>query len=237
MLIKTDEKINLREHEFRWWSQHGEDGVLEVLTKKLPVSNTFIEIGAHFHEANCLKLRHHKKWRGVFFDDFHEFNPLGFYKAWVTAENINGIIASSLYQHKLPHNLGILSIDIDGNDLWLWNAVDHKICSPSIVIMECNMSQGIEKSLTMPYDANYKWDAKAEVGSTPLALYYMGQAREYDLCYIESTGVNMFFVHKRHNCYRYFKNVNDLEKLTKDIKIKQKVGKNLMTIEVPKFDA
>ena len=49
--------IDLKDSEWRWWSQHGEDGIIRKIVETLEVKSPqpiFLEIGAHFHEANCL---------------------------------------------------------------------------------------------------------------------------------------------------------------------------------------
>lgn len=229
------DKIDLHHYESRWWSQHGEDGIIQKLTSLLDINHSFIEIGAHFHEANCLKLMQHHKWRGRFFDDFHEFKPLGFHKAWVTVSNINSLILTATAELKLTPQLGILSIDVDGNDIWLWNAINSAYCDPSIVIIECNGNFGIDKALTMPYEENHRWDIKSEVGSTPLSLFYMGYMRGYDLVYIEKTGANMFFVHNRHKAHELINNVNDLRALSDRTYIRDRNPENsLLTLKIPK---
>ena len=50
-------------------------------------------------------------------------------------------------------DIGILSIDIDGNDYWIWNEIE--VIKPDIVIIEYNARLGSKLSLTIPYKSNF----------------------------------------------------------------------------------
>ena len=205
--------INLQDYEYRWWSQHGEDGVLEKLFEIVPPKNKcFVEIGAHFHEANCLKLQQHEKWAGFYFDDFHEFPPLGFYKAWITRENINDIF-DNLHKAGVPKDLDILSIDVDGVDFYLWNELDNS-WKPSVVIVEYTQQQPENKLVdrVIKYDPNFRWDGSAYAGASPTAWCKLAEHKGYTLVHIEKAGVNMFFL-RNDLVNDQFIYAGDLEKL------------------------
>lgn len=199
--------INLKEYEWRWWSQYGEDGILRKLVEIIPPKyKTFVEIGAHFHEANCLRLQQHEKWAGFYFDDFHEFHPLGFYKAWVTAENINNILS----QLPLENDFDIFSLDIDGMDFYIWKALDEQY-KPRIVIVEANTKFMPDEDAVIPYDPAYRWDGTDWTGCSARAWCNLLQPKGYSLVYIESHGVNMFFVRTDILPQNTFVGVDDLE--------------------------
>ena len=65
-------------------------------------------------------------------------------KEFITKENINNII-----KNMSEVDIGILSIDIDGNDYWIWNEIE--VIKPDIVIIEYNARLGSKLSLTIPY--------------------------------------------------------------------------------------
>jgi hypothetical protein len=204
--------INLKDFEYRWWSQHGEDGVLEKLFDVIPPRNKqFVEIGAHFHEANCIRLQQHAKWKGFYFDDFHEFPPLGFYKMWVTRENINPLMTKVADEGGISRELDILSIDIDGMDFYLWNALDRE-WKPSLVIVECTTQLGLEDKVVQ-YDPEFRWDGSVYAGASPQAWLNLGNHRGYSLVHIESSGVNMFFVRNDLIQPDTFQFTNNLEAL------------------------
>jgi len=136
----------LADAEFRVYSQWGEDGIIEWLVTQVAVpNNRFIEIGVdNFTEANCRFLMHNRNWKGLIFDGNENYMS-GLRKdrmfwmydltakgAFITAENINELILEAGFAGPL----GILSIDIDGNDYWVWKAIN--VVDPAIVICEFN---------------------------------------------------------------------------------------------------
>lgn len=209
--------INLIDHEWRWWSQHGEDGVLEKIFEIVPPKNKqFIEIGAHFHEANCLKLQQHGGWRGFYFDDFHEFLPLGFVKAWITKENINNVF-EQVHNSGISKDLDILSIDVDGVDFYLWNELDES-WKPSLVIVECTNQPEEEKfaDKVIKYDSNFRWDNTIYAGASAQSWVNLAKHKGYSLIHIEKSGINMFFL-RNDLVNDQFMYTNNLEKLLEQV--------------------
>lgn len=92
-------------------------------------------------------------------------------------------------------DIGILSIDIDGNDYWVWQAIDS--VSPRIVIIEFISRLGKEKSIVVPYDPQfYRFDAHYSgiyCGASISAMVKLGKCKGYSLVAI-SNAVNLFFV-------------------------------------------
>lgn len=191
--------------EFKAFSQFGEDGILSHLlaTVDLP-SRTFIEFGVEdYTEANTRFLVRQGGWRGVVFDgdanNIRTINRSGTWRydltarqAFVTAENINDL----LIEAQFVGDVGLLSIDIDGNDYWVWKAVS--VIRPAIVICEYNARWGAERSITVPYDpmfrrelAHYSW---CYFGASLTALTKLGAEKGYSLVACDRAGVNAFFV-------------------------------------------
>ena len=71
-------------------------------------------------------------------------------QAFITRENINDLIRRS----EISGEIGVLSIDIDGNDYWVWEAID--VIMPSVVIVEYNHRFGPERAVTIPYSADFQ---------------------------------------------------------------------------------
>ena len=115
-------------------------------------------------------------------------------QGFVNQENINQILS----KNGLSGDIGILSIDIDGNDYWVWKAID--IISPRIVIVEYNAKFGISKALTIPYDPNFT-RSKAHysmmyAGASLKALCLLGNEKGYAFIGCNSAGNNAFFLRK-----------------------------------------
>jgi hypothetical protein len=110
--------------------------------------------------------------------------------AWVTRENINGLIA----QNGFAGSVDVLSLDLDGNDYWVWEAIDA--CSPRVVILEYNSIFGGERAVTVPYDAAFDRHAHHTMyhGASLAALTLVSSRKGYRLVAVEPTGVNAFFL-------------------------------------------
>lgn len=106
-------------------------------------------------------------------------------KESVTAENIN-----ELYEkYGLDKGCDLVSIDVDGNDYWIWKAMIHK---PRIVIIEFNGSLPKNDSITIEYNPNFHHDLSNYYGASWLALQKLGKEKGYKL--VCNTPLNMIFV-------------------------------------------
>jgi hypothetical protein len=191
---------------FKVTSQHDEDGILEWLLQKIPVSRPlFVEFGVtNYQEANTRFLLHYRNWKGLVMDGSPEMveailatpdrwqHDLTAKAAWVTAENINGLIGDAGFVGRI----GLLSVDIDGNDYWVWKAIE--VVDPDIVICEYNGVYGDLRPIATPYRADF---ARHEAhhsglyyGSSVRALEHLGEQKGYRLVGSNRGGNNAFFV-------------------------------------------
>jgi hypothetical protein len=108
--------------------------------------------------------------------------------AFVTPRNINDL----LYEASVPHDLDILSIDIEGNDFWVWAAITN--FRPRVVIIEYNAGLDPRSCLVQPYVEDWQWDGTSYYGASLGALRWLGRERGYRLVHTDLTGVNAFFV-------------------------------------------
>ncbi|MER5178811.1 hypothetical protein ABT009_10640 [Streptomyces sp. NPDC002896] len=195
----------LQDIECKVFSQWGEDGILQFLTSRLSPPDVFIEIGVgDYSECNTRFLAMKDNWRGAVFNggnqhiDFLRRSEMAWrwgitpVSAFVTAENINDLIEGV----GIRGEIGVLSIDIDGVDFWVWRAI--KAISPWIVVVEYNSAFGSRKAVTVPYDPAF--DASREHytwlyhGASLPAMHRLGAVRGYRLVGVGSNGVNAFFV-------------------------------------------
>ncbi|WP_346188121.1 hypothetical protein, partial [Rubritalea halochordaticola] len=153
----------LSDYEWTVYSQWGEDGIIDFLVSEIPIENrTFIEFGVeHFSESNCRFLMMNRNWQGFVIDGSAEHmarlkNSPYFWKydlqahsAFINRDNINELLLKSGFEK----DLGILSVDIDGNDYHVLKAVNS--FDPRIVICEFNPLFGHEREITVPYDASF----------------------------------------------------------------------------------
>jgi hypothetical protein len=92
--------------------------------------------------------------------------------------------------------IGLLSVDIDGNDYWVWEAID--VVCPSVVVVEYNSRFGPEKSVTVPYDARFvrsrAHHSTIYYGASLAALCLLGKRKGYSFVGCNKGGNNAFFV-------------------------------------------
>lgn len=197
---------DLSQVEFRVFSQWGEDGIIEWLAAHVNVPNTrFVEFGVEtFREANCRFLLLNRNWKGLVLDGNESYMTglrnerlywmfdLTAKAAFVTAENINELITSAGF----GGHLGILSIDIDGNDYWIWDRI--KAVEPAIVICEYNPILGDRYPISVPYDPQFtRFKAHHSglfFGCSIEALRRLAVRRGYTFVGTNSNGINAFFV-------------------------------------------
>jgi hypothetical protein len=194
--------------EFRAFSQWGEDGIIDWLCSLVPIERRiFVEFGVEdYTEANTRFLLLCRNWSGLVFDsseddvasirrdDISWQHNLKAAAAFITRDNINDLLA----RHGAQGDIGLLSIDIDGNDYWVWRAIEA--VSPRIVVIEYNSRLGPVRSVTVPYQADFD-RARAHYsmiyyGASLGALWKLGREKGYELVCCNAAGNNAFFVRR-----------------------------------------
>lgn len=196
----------LADVEFQVYSQFGEDGIIEWLVDNLELQNkTFVEFGVeNYLEANTRFLLLNRNWTGLVFDGnpMHmEFlrssatywrNDVQAQAAFITVENIKELIQ----RNRFFGPLGILSIDLDGNDYWILKELEG--LHPDILILECNPVFGDRHAVTVPYDAQFERFSSHHsgllFGASIAALRELAESRGYEFLGTCSNGLNAFFV-------------------------------------------
>lgn len=192
---------------FRVFSQFEEDGKILFILALIGMRNkTFVEIGSDDGvNSNCANLALNFGYYGLFLDG----NPTAiargeaFYKKYphphmyipkftcakVTAENINSLVSNA----GLAGEIDVLSIDIDGNDYWIWKALTA--VSPNVVIIETHVEFGM-RNIVVPYDPNYSYPGKHPVyhGASPIAMVNLARQKGYRLVGANDLGFNFIFV-------------------------------------------
>lgn len=192
---------------FTIFSQSDEDGIIQYLVNTIQIQNkTFIEFGVEdYEESNTRFLLLNDNWRGFVLDadrahiryvqrdSLYWQYDLQAKHAWITRDNINEL----LNQAGFGEDVGLLSIDIDGNDYWIWDAI--QAVRPRIVIAEYNSLFGI-RPIAVPY--REKFDRMTEhysslyYGSSLGALNHLAAKKGYLLLGSNAWGHNAFFVRK-----------------------------------------
>ena len=150
-------------------SQNGENGILSEIINRIAPKLHYglaVEFGAPTKQycSNIFPLSNNleKKYYDI------EPNEAGIIKANITPENVNEV---------LPVGIFLLSIDVDGQDYWIWKALTQ---SPQIVVIEVNSSILPPKEMT-----------PGEHGASYMSMLNLGIEKDYFL--VCHTG-NMIFV-------------------------------------------
>lgn len=200
----------LADAEFKVFSQFGDDGIIQYLVHMLDVQpQTFVEFGVEdYSEANTRFLLVNDNWRGLILDgsepqmaavrreSLYWRQDLTAIAAFIDRENINDLLAAG----GAAGDLGLLSIDIDGNDYWVWDAIH--VCRPIIVIAEFNSVFGAQRAVSIPYDpafvrtrahwSNLYW------GCSLAALCSLAERKGFAFVGCNSNGNNAYFVDRDH---------------------------------------
>jgi hypothetical protein len=197
---------NIKEAEFRVFSQWGEDGILQHVLRHVEVStNIFVEFGVeNYTESNTRFLLLNNNWAGLVIDgsssnidfiksdDIYWRHNLKAECAFITRENINDLIC----RNGITGEIGLLSVDIDGNDYWVWEAID--VVSPAVVVVEYNSRFGPERAVSVPYDAGFvrsrAHHSAIYYGASLAALCLLGKRKGYSFVGCNAAGNNAFFV-------------------------------------------
>ena len=197
---------SIQDAEYKVFSQCGDDGIIQYLIKQVSIrSRSFVEFGVETYvEANTRFLLINNNWKGLILDGspenidyiqsdsfFWQYHLIA-KQAFITAENINSLLTENGFKGPL----GLLSIDIDGNDYWVWKAID--VVEPDIVVAEYNSLFGAERAITIPYQPDFV-RSKAHYsylyfGTSLAALCDLAIEKGYSFIGCNSTGVNAYFV-------------------------------------------
>ena len=197
---------SLSQHEFQVFSQNGEDGVINEIFKRIGVTDRFfVEIGVEDGIENNSAHLLLQGWRGIWidcnkdycqtiranFDSLLSTGQLRLAESSLSRENA-GRTLSSL---DVPREFDLLCVDIDGNDYWIWKALENY--QPRVVVIEYNACLGPVAEWIMPYDDQHSWQRKSTgnyFGASLKSLEILGRSLNYSLVGCNLTGTNAFFV-------------------------------------------
>ena len=198
----TDAARTAMQRRFAYWSQHDEDGIVYSLLQTVGIKTRhLVDIGCGDHGGNSSWLLQECGFRGLLLDASPRAVTLSrelfadarvlIQQVVVSARNVNALIAA----HDFPQELDFLSIDVDGMDYWIWNAVDYR---PRVVAIEYNSAFGPDVSVTVPeiegFVRSTVGPARLYFGASLTALAKLGLRKGYRLIMTDASGTNAFFV-------------------------------------------
>lgn len=188
---------------YKVFSQSDEDGIIAEIFRRIGVTNRqFVEFGVGDGlENNTLALLY-DGWSGLWIDGSDVFcqkirdsynsaiksGYLRVVNSFITTENIDSIIASEIKVHEID----LLSVDIDGNDAHVYNAIT--CISPRVIVFEYNAKFGPSIDYCMAYDPNHVWRKSDRFGASLKHFENLLQKKGYSCVGCNLVGTNAFFV-------------------------------------------
>jgi hypothetical protein len=191
--------------EFRVFSQFGDDGILQYLTRRLDLPHTFVEVGVEDYTEACTRLLVLKdNWRGMIVDssvdnmrsvresDLYWRHDVTAVSAFVSTDNIDSLLAEGGFVGEV----GVFVLDIDGNDYWVWERLSA--IQPVVAVVEYNSVLGPDRPVAVPYDPDFvrtrAHHSNLYWGSSIAALTHLAKRRGYQLVGSNAAGNNVYFV-------------------------------------------
>ncbi len=204
---RMSQPLALENFGYKVYSQNDEDGIIQEIFRRIGTeTKEFIEFGVQDGlECNSHYLLH-QGWHGLWLEGDsgactqigHKFRPvikdgrLKVVNAFITRENIEALILKNRNSHNDGTSPDFLSIDIDGNDWYVWDAI--KSIKPRLVCIEYNGKFPPDYNWKQAYDAKHIWDGSDWQGASLKAMELLGKQKGYVLVGTNLTGVNAFFV-------------------------------------------
>lgn len=200
---KYQDRLNLNRFEHRMFSQSGEDGIIHEVFQRIGETNrTFIELGSGDGLENNTTSLLVRGWNGHWiecnrrcvarirakFQQFLHSGALTVELERVTAENIEELLS----RRGLTLEPDLLSIDIDGNDYWVWKAISS--LRARVVVAEYNALFQPDVEWIMAYAPQHRWRGTTYYGASLASLVRLGTEKGYRLVGCSLSGVNAFFV-------------------------------------------
>ena len=202
---KAADPKTITPYGFTAFSQADEDGILEEIFRRIGTTNRqFFEFGCGDGVENNSTYLIFTGWKGLWMDGNPDFaNTIGkgfksyidsgalrMKSAFITCENINDLIREAA----IPEEVDMMSIDIDGNDYWIWKAITG--IRPRVVVIEYNAIFRPPHKVVQTYNPTHQWASNNYFGASLDALTALGDSKGYDLVGCCFAGTNAFFVRK-----------------------------------------
>jgi len=200
---------NINDYEFKIFSQFGDDGIIQFLIKNIEIEkNIFIEFGVEdYLESNTRFLMMNNNWSGFVMDGSEAAmeslkNQKWYWKygltnkaVFIDKDNINQLLESTGFT-----NIGLLHIDLDGNDYHILKELDLSKLNPSILILEYNSIFGKDRLISVPYDKSFirtkAHSSNLFYGASLPALNHEAREKGYSLVGCSLAGNNAYFIRK-----------------------------------------
>lgn len=207
-IAQLDESQVFSKARLNIFTADDEDGILlNIIAKIKPDKKTFVDIGSNdCINSNCANLAFHHGWQGIFIDGNKTvlergkyiytkhfgslINRFSFVEAIVTVENINTILSNQLSEKEID----LLSIDLDGNDYFIWDAIT--VINPKIVVVEVQAEKGNVDFIPEQTNEFELYESDVPKGASALSMLKLANSKGYELVAANRGCYNLFLVRK-----------------------------------------
>ncbi len=205
--IMSDSKYKdpkrLTKYGYSLYSQNDEDGFIQEIFQRIGTTNkVFVEFGAGDGIENNTVLLLTQGWKGLWMEGSDELTKkiqdfykkpiaegqLKFQQVYITIDNIDQVISSHIPEKEID----LLSVDLDGNDYHIFNAIN--CISPRVIVVEYNPHFPPPVHWVMEYNENHQWNGSHYYGVSLEAYVSLMKNKGYSLVGCNMSGVNAFFV-------------------------------------------
>lgn len=216
--IKLEKRLKskkyLERYGFKVYSQSDEDGIIEEIFNRIGTTNKkFIEFGVDYGLENNTHYLLLKGWNGLWIEGSSKnfetikkkFKPiiakekLKVLNKFINKDNINDIFIEG----GVTGEIDLLSIDIDGNDIYVWDNIN--VINPRVVCIEYNGKIPPSSDWVQPYNPEFIWDGTDYTGSSLNYINKIAKKKGYTLVGTSVSGVNAFFVRNDLCKFRFHK--------------------------------
>lgn len=184
------------------YAQGTEESILaRVMDRIAPANRHCVDIGASdgLRNSNTALLLREHGWQGLLVEgSAHRYEKLQAHyggagnvrlrHAQVQPDQVDALLTDA----GVPTDFDLLSIDIDGNDYWVWRALTA--FQPRIVVIEYNPYYAPPERWVMRFNADHAWDGSTYYGASLASLHQLGRTKGYELVCCDDMGNNAFFV-------------------------------------------
>jgi hypothetical protein len=186
-------KILLNNFEKQKYSQFKEDGITEKIFEVIGTTNKFyLDFGGTETTNNSEVLHKEHGFSGVLWNGEDlpcEYTKI--HKEYITLDNILELCD----KYEVPKDFDFLSIDIDGNDWYIWKKMcENGRCRPRVVVIEYNATFPPPEDKIVEYKEEFNYDLTIYHSASIQSMYNLGRHLGYSLVAAESMGYNLFFI-------------------------------------------
>lgn len=189
---------NLKDYGAKTYSQNDEDGILDAIFAAIGTGSRYaveFGIGPHYLDPDYIDdlegntpLLRERGWTVLLLDGREHPERYDVKREFITASNVNDLFA----RYAVPTNVDLVSIDVDGQDYWIWKYLEW---NARVVLIEYNPNfHNIKQRLSVAYNEAHIWDGTRYYGASYGAMVALGEEKGYILVY--ANGTNLFFVKK-----------------------------------------